>query len=68
MCQADVSLAWREIYGLIASKGVTSRKDITALSRNGREWHSCLSILIHLVICHTTFFADKNKVSSVHLS
>jgi hypothetical protein len=26
MSQADVTLAWREIYGLIASKGTASRK------------------------------------------
>jgi hypothetical protein len=26
MSQADVTLAWREIYGLIASKGTASKK------------------------------------------
>jgi hypothetical protein len=32
---------------LFCQEVVTSRKYITSLWRNGREWHSCLNILIH---------------------
>jgi hypothetical protein len=88
MSEANMTLAWIEIYGLITSKGTVSRKarrmllSRSALLRSGykQERYYCfvekrkrMTFLSkhfnsYLVICDTIFFADKNKVNSIHLS
>jgi hypothetical protein len=69
MSEADVMLAWREI---VDSKGAASRYYFTMLNCFLEKRKRMAFLAKHfnspLVICHATFFADKNKFNSVHLS
>jgi hypothetical protein len=78
MSETDVTVAWIELYGLIATKYLWHKeltKYVKCYKQEGvynAERRRMEFLTKHfnssLVICDTIFFADKNKVNSIHLS